>query len=510
MTWNSSLGATDYEVQVSTIASFTTIVEDDSLLTGTSRVVGPLSRSTTYYWRVRARLSALTSDWSSVWSFTPTASSYPGTFTLGATVQYPTYSDITQFKPADYRLVGVPGAGNAAISSSLPGSSGSDWQAYWDNGAPSDYLVQYDGGAAFRFTVGRAFWIIKNGSWNVSGSVPTAPLDSGGNVRIPMHAGWNLITNPFTSSLAWATVQSANSVSDPIYSFNGSFAQSARLDPYVGYYFFNSTNLAVLKIPYGSTSSSPSAPRTADGEWRMNIILVSPDLTDRAAWFGISRQAMSGLDPLDFRKPAGISGTAGLSFQRPEWDPLYSSFATDVRPDISDVESWTFDVRSIDGQTQHLRFSGVRTVPPKLEIYLVDDERGAAQDLRRDSVYTFVQTRGTMKFEILVGKEEAMKLRLGSIRPRRFVLDDNYPNPFNPTTSLSVGIPTESIVSLGVLDMLGRQVRNLYNGTLKPGRYAFTWDGKDGAGSSLASGTYFSRLLTDRGVILTKKMILLR
>ena len=510
LSWNSSVGATDYEVQVSTTASFNPIVEDDSLITGTSRVVGPLARNTTYYWRVRAGLAALTSDWSAVWSFSTATSSYPGTFSLSATVQYPAYSDISQFKPADYRLVGLPGAGNAAISSSLSGSSGTDWQAYWDNGAPSDYLVLYDGSATFRFTVGRAFWIIKNGPWNVSGTVPTAPLDSSGNARIPMHAGWNLITNPFTSSLAWTTVQSANSITDPIYSFNGSFAQSPRLDPYVGYYFFNSTNLAVLKVPYTSTSSSPPTAGAGNGEWRMNIILVSPDITDRAAWFGVSRQAMRGLDPLDFRKPAGISGAAGLSFQRPEWDPLYSSFATDVRPEISDVESWPFDVHAIDGQIQHLRFSGVRTVPPKLEVYLVDDERGAAQDLRHDSAYTFVQTRGTMKFEILVGKEEAMKLRLSSIRPRRFVLEDNYPNPFNPTTSLSIGIPAESFVSLGVFDMLGRQVRTLYNGTLKPGLYAFTWDGKDGTGGSLASGTYFSRLLTDRGVILTKKMILLR
>ena len=510
LNWNSSLGATDYQVQVSTAASFSPMVEDDSLLTGTSRVVGPLARGTAYYWRVRARLVALTSDWSSVWSFTTIPNSIPPTYTLSATVQYPAYSDIGQFKQADYRLVGLPGAGNAPIAGSLSGSSGSDWQAYWDNGAPSGYLVQYDGSATFRFTVGRAFWIIRNGPWIVSGTVPSPTLDSSGNARIPMHAGWNLITNPFTSSLAWTTVQSLNSVTDPIYSYNGSFAQSPSLDPYAGYYFFNSTNLSVLKIPYTSTSSTPPAAGRADGEWRMNIILISPGITDRAAWFGISRQAMRGLDPLDFRKPAGISGTAGLSFQRPEWDPLYSSFATDVRPEISDVEAWPFDVNAIDGQTQHLRFSGVRTVPEKLEVYLIDDERGAAQDLRHDSVYTFVQTRGTMKFEIFVGREEAMKLRLNSVRPRMFVLEENYPNPFNPTTTLSIGIPTESGVSLGIFDMLGQQVRNLYNGTLKPGHYAFAWDGKDGAGISLASGTYFSRLLTDRGVILTKKMILLR
>jgi hypothetical protein len=72
--WNASSGATSYRLQVSMMSSFTSgIVFDDSTITDTSRQVGPLANSTTYYWRVRAKNWNGTSGWSETWSFTTVA-----------------------------------------------------------------------------------------------------------------------------------------------------------------------------------------------------------------------------------------------------------------------------------------------------------------------------------------------------------------------------------------------------------------------------------------------------
>jgi len=70
----------------------------------------------------------------------------------------------------------------------------------------------------------------------------------------------------------------------------------------------------------------------------------------------------------------------------------------------------------------------------------------------------------------------------------------NYPNPFNPVTTIQFVLDRDSQVSLRVFDVQGRAVRTLLNGYLAAGKRVVGWDGKDGGGRPLASGTYFLRL----------------
>ncbi len=70
----------------------------------------------------------------------------------------------------------------------------------------------------------------------------------------------------------------------------------------------------------------------------------------------------------------------------------------------------------------------------------------------------------------------------------------NYPNPFNPVTKIQFVVNRDSQVSLRVFDVQGRAVRTLLNSYLAAGSRVVGWDGRDDAGRSLASGTYFLRL----------------
>ncbi|TSA19503.1 T9SS C-terminal target domain-containing protein [bacterium] len=70
LTWGSAIGAVSYHLQLSTTSAFTSTIVNDSSLAATSKAVGSLSLSTTYYWRVRAKNSNGTSAWSTVRSFT--------------------------------------------------------------------------------------------------------------------------------------------------------------------------------------------------------------------------------------------------------------------------------------------------------------------------------------------------------------------------------------------------------------------------------------------------------
>lgn len=88
--------------------------------------------------------------------------------------------------------------------------------------------------------------------------------------------------------------------------------------------------------------------------------------------------------------------------------------------------------------------------------------------------------------------------------PEKFSLYRNYPNPFNPTTRISYGLPEASYVNLTVYNMLGQRVRVLVNEHQKAGRYETTFFAR-----GLASGIYLYRLRTDN-FVQERKMTLLK
>ena len=88
--------------------------------------------------------------------------------------------------------------------------------------------------------------------------------------------------------------------------------------------------------------------------------------------------------------------------------------------------------------------------------------------------------------------------------PTAFKLEQNFPNPFNPSTTISYSIPERGLVRLEVFDLLGRRVATLLNETQEAGRHSVTFRPE-----GLASGVYIYRLEA-RGVSAAGKMLLLR
>jgi FlgD Ig-like domain len=98
----------------------------------------------------------------------------------------------------------------------------------------------------------------------------------------------------------------------------------------------------------------------------------------------------------------------------------------------------------------------------------------------------------------------------GGTPPPTALALDNFPNPFNPTTTIRYALPKPARVSLSVYDVAGRLVRTLVPGTLHPaGVFDVKWDGTDEAGRTVASGVYFYRLRAGAET-LTRKAVLLK
>jgi flagellar hook assembly protein FlgD len=92
---------------------------------------------------------------------------------------------------------------------------------------------------------------------------------------------------------------------------------------------------------------------------------------------------------------------------------------------------------------------------------------------------------------------------------KEFQLSNNYPNPFNPSTSISYSVPQSSNVSLVIYNILGKKVRTLLNDSHSAGNYQVIWDGKDDLGNQVSSGMYLYALISG-DISIVKKMILLK
>jgi hypothetical protein len=99
--------------------------------------------------------------------------------------------------------------------------------------------------------------------------------------------------------------------------------------------------------------------------------------------------------------------------------------------------------------------------------------------------------------------------------PTSYSLSENYPNPFNPTTSISFTLPSKSDVRLIVYNLLGQEIAVLRKEVMAVGHHKVAWHGRDESGRAVGSGVYFYRMTAvsedgARTFTNTKKMLLVQ
>jgi FlgD Ig-like domain len=97
-----------------------------------------------------------------------------------------------------------------------------------------------------------------------------------------------------------------------------------------------------------------------------------------------------------------------------------------------------------------------------------------------------------------------------SIVPSNFSLYQNFPNPFNPSTTISYTVGTQQVVSIKIFDILGREIKTLLHEVKAAGTHAVQWDGTDSNGYTVSGGIYFYRLQSSNGYMSTKKLVFLK
>lgn len=149
--------------------------------------------------------------------------------------------------------------------------------------------------------------------------------------------------------------------------------------------------------------------------------------------------------------------------------------ASDKTPGQIAVGSMKVDGQGANGAGDLVEFTFITQAPPQSTDFQILD--GVLVDL--------------------TGNIDAINnIEIGNLKPvpTDYALDQNLPNPFNPSTTIKYQLPVSGDATLVIYNLLGQQVRTLVKDNLEAGFHSVLWDGKDELGKQVASGVYIYRL----------------
>ncbi len=109
----------------------------------------------------------------------------------------------------------------------------------------------------------------------------------------------------------------------------------------------------------------------------------------------------------------------------------------------------------------------------------------------------------------LVSNSIISSVRNETAVPDDFLISANFPNPFNPATTIQYSIPHGGNVRIKIFDSIGKEVRELYSGYMNAGTHNVRWNSKDNSGKNAASGVYIFSI-TYNGLMKSIKLVLLK
>lgn len=426
---------------------------------------------------------------------------YPAVITINNTTSFTNTTDTR-----NYKIVGVPGSNSIAVS--MSGQYEYDWQVYWDNGNEQNYLV---GGSNYTFSPGRAYWILSKNPLVINQQVNTVPISHADNsFAIPLHAGWNLISNPFNRSVNWAAVRALNSLGEnqKIYSWSGNWdSLKTQMVPYEGYYFHNSTELDSLKIPYqagnGISKDISEYPDNINEFLKLSV-KVNDKTETSEVFLGIDPSAKNEYDEKDYFVPPGDFLMSSVSLLRKELPERSRRFFIEQRPSIEEGQIYELEVKTIPNELTEISLSGIENFR-NYEIYLKDERLNNFYNLKDKQSIRLRLAHQYNSFRLIIGTKEFLDNEISNSSSLSYNLYQNYPNPFNPNTTVRFSLPAQDIVNIIVYNVIGEVVSIPVNNQLyEPGNYEVQF-----SGAELSSGIYIIEMKAS-GFKMQKKMLLLK
>jgi len=178
------------------------------------------------------------------------------------------------------------------------------------------------------------------------------------------------------------------------------------------------------------------------------------------------------------------SGQTGSEW---EWkNNVYEGFAAYISASGNDTHSLFIDPQ----------YTGLSV--PDLHLLTTSPAINAGENLAEIGDYDIDGETRLLGSNVDIGADEfsatTSSFGVNTNSPEMFVLNTNYPNPFNPSTTLSYGIPEAATVSLVIYDLRGKTIKTLVSGSQTTGWYHYSWHGQNQNGEQVCTGLYFARL----------------
>ncbi len=435
-----------------------------------------------------------------------------------------------------YRLISIPldleNKNPQAVLDDDLRNYGFDWLFFEPIGDDPENFTEF--GETNDMDPGKAFWLLVERKGERIDTGPGTTVRTDRPFSIQLQPGWNYFGNPFYFPIPVGNLELSSEEKLVLHCYddtNPCFTAvnegqkqhtnwhtvhpDASIMPFEGYAInVNEATTLSINPDLSSTTESTSPVQDVLGHplWAIRIRARSQHARDTENLAAVIAEGSAGWDRLDRAEPPPIGDYVSVYFPHPEWKKATARYSTDARPEPDDGVIWPIEVTTTVRDKVHLTFEGVADVPPAFEVWLVDDLVQTAQNLRQTPTYAVTATTDPRSLKLVVGKPGFLDSELAESRevPTKFELFPNFPNPFNPSTTIRYAVPEASPVSLVVYNMLGQKVATLMGGAEEqPGYHAVVWDGRSDAGTQVASGVYFVRMRAGR-FAQTQKMVLVR
>jgi hypothetical protein len=416
----------------------------------------------------------------------------------------------------DYRLISVPlrlsdSSATAVLIDNLGAYDNAKWRLY-DLGTrlPVSNKTPYiEVSQTGFFTPGKSLFLIVRDPNQRIDAGPGQSVKTDQEFRIALEPGHNFVATPFNFTIPASKLRLKSGgviTATTLQTYDQNWIRSDRLSPWEGYYLANNNatrdTLFVnpnLSPPIAANKTYIGGPMPLSG-WRLRILASCAEARDDYNFAGLTRESEDVYDDNDLAEPPPIGEYVSVYFPHPEWQKPLSRFSDDMRSASNPNQKWRFVVESnITNEMVTLRFDGLKEIDAASAVFLVDEALQYKQNLRENAVYSYQPRRreSAKEFTLIVGKEDFISEQTATAQgaPENFVLEQNFPNPFNPETAIRFGLPQTSVVTIKIFDLAGHEVTTLLDRVELPaGRHQRVWDGRDAQGRAVVSGIYFCRL----------------
>jgi hypothetical protein len=446
--WHQAAAGAQYDVQVATDPVYAGMVLADSGLTDTSKILTALPSGSEYYWRIRASVFGAKTDWSS-----------SGVIQTGSAV----FCTAVELQ-SGWNLVSLPLHSDAnAVAAVFPQAVSGAFR--FDDGYKDSPILAFGTGYWLRYP--RAAGI------TMSGTATTGDV-------IALHPGWNLIGS-FNEgrSVSTLTTIPTGIIASSLFAYRGGYQVANAIEPGIAYWVKSNAAGVLLagdsvvlgnSIIRRESYSEATTLTVSDAEGRNETIQFLPQ----------------------------VKGEIIISHELPPPPP----------PGAFDVRLRAIDLSSSARMTSSLEISGAAFpivinwhVPATIANHLILSIAGTHTRMNADGMIKIPSpAQVTLSSEFI-----------HDAGPRAFSLENCYPNPFNPTTTINYQLPVESKVTLTVYNLLGQVVTTLTLGQQQAGDQSIQWNA-----GNYSSGIYFYRLdatsIADPGIRFsqTRKMLLVK